>query len=114
MTAPDDRAVAIADQAHAENLGGDHCTGFCKACADAYLVAMRAVASLDARYTRLADAVRAELTHGGIRDRIAQSTSILGGESKPGSPVYRAAQRLDRDRNEFYERMIAALDDGRP
>ena len=58
---------------------------------------------------RLREAVRAELTHGGIRDRIAQETAVLGAESEKGSPVRRAAERLDRDRDEFYERMIEAL-----
>lgn len=58
---------------------------------------------------RLREAVRAELTHGGIRDRIAQETAVLGAESEQGSPVRRAAERLDRDRDAFYERMTEAL-----
>jgi hypothetical protein len=59
-------------------------------------------------------AIRRELTHGGIRDRIAQATTVLGAESKKGSPVYRAAERLDRDRDDFYERMVAALRSEQP
>ncbi len=58
---------------------------------------------------RLRAAMLAELTHGGIRDRIAQATAVLGAESEKGSPVYRAAERLDRDRDEFYERIAKAL-----
>ena len=61
---------------------------------------------------RLREAIRAELTHGGIRDRIAQETAVLGAESEPGSPVRRAAERLDRDRDAFYERMAEALSSG--
>lgn len=38
-----DRVTAVVDEAHAENLGGEHREGFCKACANAYLVAQRAV-----------------------------------------------------------------------
>lgn len=57
----------------------------------------------------LREAIRAELTHGGIRDRIAQETSILGALSEKGSDVYRSAERLDADRAAFTDRMTAAL-----
>jgi hypothetical protein len=38
-----ERVTAVVDEAHTENLGGQHCEGFCVACASAYLVAQRAV-----------------------------------------------------------------------
>jgi hypothetical protein len=37
------RVTAVVDEAHAENLGGRHRSGFCEACAEAQLVAQRAV-----------------------------------------------------------------------
>lgn len=49
-----DRVGAVVDQAHEENLGGRHCSGFCQACSDAYLVAQRAVPK-DAASTRVPD-----------------------------------------------------------
>lgn len=39
----EERVAAVVDEAHAENLGGEHRDGFCRACACAYLVAQRAV-----------------------------------------------------------------------
>jgi hypothetical protein len=41
----DEQIIAIVDGIHADNLGGDHRSGFCKACADAYLVVMRVMPS---------------------------------------------------------------------
>lgn len=38
---------AIVDRAHAENWGGSHCSGFCKACSDAYIVAQYAVPHIE-------------------------------------------------------------------
>lgn len=38
-----EKVIAIVDQAHAENWGGKHRTGFCEACADAHLVAQYSV-----------------------------------------------------------------------
>lgn len=38
-----DRVTAVVDQAHVENWGGEHREGFCKACANAYIVAQHAV-----------------------------------------------------------------------
>jgi hypothetical protein len=37
------QVIAVVDQAHAENWGGKHRTGFCEACADAHLVAQNAI-----------------------------------------------------------------------
>jgi hypothetical protein len=37
------RVSEVVDQAHNENWGGKHRTGFCEACADAYIVAQYAV-----------------------------------------------------------------------
>jgi hypothetical protein len=62
-----------------------------------------------AEVKRLRAALRAELTHGGIRDRIAQETACLGAESEKGSPVRRSAERLDLARDEFYARIAKAL-----
>lgn len=47
-----DRVRAVVDEAHEENLGGKHRTGFCEACADAYLVAQRAVPRTPSRGQR--------------------------------------------------------------
>lgn len=59
---------------------------------------------------RLREAIRAELTHGGIRDRIAQATTIIGASLLSSPDMARAAaERLDRDRDAFYERMAEAL-----
>lgn len=44
-SARDEQIIAIVDGIHADNLGGDHRSGFCKACADAYLVVMRVMPS---------------------------------------------------------------------
>lgn len=38
-----ERVQEVVAQAHAENFGGKHVSGFCEACADAYLVAQYAV-----------------------------------------------------------------------
>lgn len=38
-----ERVTAVVDEAHADNLGGKHRQGFCEACANAYLIAQRAV-----------------------------------------------------------------------
>lgn len=38
-----ERVQAVVTQAHEENLGGRHHSGFCEACADAYLVAQYAI-----------------------------------------------------------------------
>lgn len=37
------RVQEVVDEAHRDDLGGEHRSGFCKACADAYLVAQIAV-----------------------------------------------------------------------
>jgi uncharacterized protein YuzE len=37
------RVTEVVDEAHRENFGGEHCNGFCKACAAALLVAQIAV-----------------------------------------------------------------------
>jgi hypothetical protein len=39
----DQRVTEVVDQAHAENWGGKHRSGFCEACADAHIVAQYAV-----------------------------------------------------------------------
>ena len=38
-----ERVQEVVTEAHKDNLGGKHRTGFCEACADAYLVAQVAV-----------------------------------------------------------------------
>lgn len=44
MSSWDAQVTSVVDRVHAENLGGKHRrSGFCEACADAYLVAQRAV-----------------------------------------------------------------------
>lgn len=37
------RVKEVVDRAHDENWGGKHRSGFCEACADAYIVAQHAV-----------------------------------------------------------------------
>src|SRR5690349_2514401 len=59
---------------------------------------------------RLREAIRAELTHGGIVDCIAHATTIIGASLNCNQDLARgAAERLDRDRDEFYRRMAEAL-----
>lgn len=74
------------------------------------------LALAQAQITRLRAAVQAEMTHGGIRDEIAQCTSTAGawlsgdvGPEQVGK-AREALQRLDEARNAFYERMEVALD----
>jgi hypothetical protein len=59
--------------------------------------------------TALREAVQAELTHGGIRDEIAQCTSIIGALTDDVG-IRKAAIRLDDARNAFYDRIVAALE----
>lgn len=42
-----ERVQEVVDEAHAQNWGGEHREGFCKACANAYLVAQHAVPRAD-------------------------------------------------------------------
>ena len=93
----------------------ENATGAARVMAEVFLAALEAEGwglTSTREGERLREAIRAELAHGGIRDRIAQETAVLGAESEKGSPVRRAAERLDRDRDAFYERMTEALSSG--
>lgn len=50
-----ERVTAVVDEAHAENLGGRHRSGFCEACAEAHLVAQRAVPDDAGAVSRIAE-----------------------------------------------------------
>lgn len=77
---------------------------------------------VDGRYRtaterHLRHAVGAELTHGGIIDRIAHETSIIGAWARVSGDVHEnmqnireSAGRLDTARNEYIERMTKALE----
>lgn len=73
-------------------------------------IAERAAQRWQTEVSRLRDAIRVELTHGGIVDRVAHETAILGALSEEGSDVRRSAERLDADKIAFRQRMRAALD----
>jgi hypothetical protein len=77
----DERVSAIVDQAHAEDWGGKHRTGFCEACADAYIVAQHAVPGAPSRVGSVA------VEDVELRERIADEL-VHNDECGPG-PVSR-------------------------